>query len=397
MSAVIASPQRPPKPLLLCLSHLRWDFVHQRPQHLLARAARDYAVVFLEEPLPAEAAGAPPALELRRSRDGVLLATPRLPGGLDAAATDAAQRRLLDQLLDQLDSPLTIAWFYTPMALAFAGHLEPEVVIYDCMDELSAFCGASPRLELLERQLFKRADLVFTGGRSLHEAKRRLHPAVHLFPSSVDAAHFRAARGTPDGAGEPADQAGVPHPRIGFFGVIDERMDYDLVSAAAERRPDWHFVMLGPTAKVDPAALPRRPNLHWLWGKSYAELPRYLAGWDAGWMPFALNEATRYISPTKTPEFLAAGVPLVSTPVADVVADWGKNGLVEIADGPDATVRALDAVMARPFEPWLARVDQRLSWLSWDTTWSRMNALIQEAAAQVRERQIPSLEGSAHV
>jgi UDP-galactopyranose mutase len=386
-----------PRPILLCLSHLRWDFVFQRPQHLLSQAATHYRVVFFEEPITRPQPGAAPSLDLRRSAEGVLVATPVLPPGLDAAATDRAQREVLDALLAELDAPVEVTWFYTPMALAFAGHLQPAVTVYDCMDELSAFRGASPRLALLERQLLKRADLMFTGGRSLQEVKRRLHPRVHLFPSSVDAEHFRAARRGPDAPGsDPADQVGLPRPRIGFFGVIDERMDYDLIAAAAELRPDWQWVMIGPTAKVDTTALPNAANLHWLGGKRYAELPSYLAGWDAGWMPFAMNEATRFISPTKTPEFLAAGVPLVSTPVPDVVADWGKGGLVEIVDGPDAVVAAIEAVLARPPAPWLARVDQRLASLSWAATWARMAALIEEAADHARPLPAsPPLEGSA--
>lgn len=394
MSGTLSS--RSLDPILLCFSHLRWDFVFQRPQHLLSHAAARRRVVFFEEPVTRLQPGDAPSLDLRRSAEGVLVATPALPPGLDAAATDRAQRDLLDTLLADLAAPVEVAWFYTPMALAFAGHLQAGVTVYDCMDELSAFAGASPRLTLLERQLLKRVDLVFTGGHSLHKAKHHLHPRVHLFPSSVDAEHFRLARPGPDVPGSPADQAGLPRPRIGFFGVIDERVDYDLVAAVAARRPDWQLVMVGPTAKIDPAALPRAANLHWLWSKPYADLPAYLAGWDAGWMPFAMNEATRFISPTKTPEFLAAGVPLVSTPVPDVVTDWGKSGLVEIADSPDGIIAAIETVLARPRQPWLARVDQRLALLSWAATWARMTALIEEAADRTRPRPAsPSLEGSA--
>ncbi|MDT7950745.1 MAG: glycosyltransferase, partial [Acetobacteraceae bacterium] len=320
---------------------------------------------------------------------GVLVATPVLPAGCGPVENDAMQRALLDQLLGRLGRAVQTAWFYTPMALEFAGHIAPSVTVFDSMDELSAFRGASPRLSLLERRLLKQADLVFTGGRSLHAAKRRLHPHVHLFPSSVDSAHFGKARLAKDAAG-PTDQARIARPRIGYFGVIDERMDLDLLDVVAERRPDWHFVMLGPVAKIDEAMLPRRPNLHWLGMKSYAELPAYLAGWDAGLMPFALNEATRFISPTKTPEFLAAAVPLVSTPVPDVVSDWGEaareqssrieGGLVAIADGADAVVAALERVMARPLRPWLTEVDLRLSRLSWNATWKRMQRLIEDRA-----------------
>ena len=366
------------RPVLLCLSHLRWDFVFQRPQHLLTQAAATYEVIFFEEPEPTLQPDDAPYLQVRRTQEGVLVATPLLPSSLDVLSAEASLRELLDKMLSDLGGAVAVTWYYTPMALAFAGHVRAGVMVYDCMDELSLFRGASPRLALLERQLLKRADLVFTGGRSLHEAKRKLHPRTHLFPSSVDTAHFGRARS--DAAADPADQAGLPEPRIGFFGVLDERIDFALVDSVAAARPDWQLVMLGPTAKIDSAALPRRPNLHWLGMKSYAELPKYLAGWSAGLMPFALNEATRFISPTKTPEFLAAGVPLVSTPVPDVVADWGLDKLVGIADGPDAVVSAVEAAMARPRQPWLANVDRRLGHLSWKATWVRMRALLESAA-----------------
>ncbi len=376
-------------PLLLCLSHLRWDFVVQRPQHLMSRAAATYRVVFFEEP-EGDAAGEP-HLRTRLSPEGVLVATPVLPAGLDAAAVDEAQRALLDALVAELGGSPAVCWYYTPMALAFAGHLRPGVTVFDSMDELSAFRGASPRLLLLERRLLRQADLVFAGGRSLYEAKRQLHSDVHLFPSSVDVAHFAAARRPALGAG-PADQAGIAAPRIGFFGVVDERMDLALVGELAQLRPAWQVVMLGPVVKIDPAELPRAPNLHWLGMKAYAELPAYLAGWDAGFMPFALNEATRFISPTKTPEFLAAGVPLVSTPVADVASDWGgADGLVSIADGAEAMVAALEHVLARPREPWLAEVDRRLARLSWSATWTRMRSLIEDVAAAPTRR--PAADG----
>jgi len=392
MSALVAAAR--PLPVLLCLSHLRWDFVFQRPQHLMVRAAAGYRVVFFEESLPTVTGG--PCLRTRMAPEGVLVATPMLPAGLDPAAADVAQRDLLDKLLTDLAVPVAIAWYYTPMALAVGGHLRPAVTVFDSMDELSAFRGASPRLALLERRLLKQVDVVFTGGRSLHEAKRRLHPRVHLFPSSVDAAHFHVARGGPALSGEPAGQAGLPRPRIGFFGVLDERMDYGLLDAVAAARPEWHLVMVGPTAKIDPATLPRRLNLHWLGMKSYAELPAYLAGWDAGLMPFALNEATRFISPTKTPEFLAAGVPLVSTSVPDVVADWEKDGLVAIADGPDAVVAAIETLLTRPRRAWLARVDRRLTHLSWTATWVRMRSLIEDVASAAQQRPAAPAAGPNH-
>jgi UDP-galactopyranose mutase len=246
------------------------------------------------------------------------------------------------------------------------------------MDELSAFRGAPPQMLDMERRLLGRADLVFTGGRSLFEAKRGRHGAVHCFPSSIDAAHFGRARGTPP---EPASLAAIPHPRIGFFGVVDERMDLELVAELAALRPYWSFCMIGPVVKIDTAALPQAPNLHWLGARHYRELPDHLAHWDLGFMPFALNESTRFISPTKTPEFLAAGLPVVSTPVIDVVRDYGDPGLVEIASDAAGMAERLELLLQRPRATWLARVDARLAAGSWDRTWARMEALLQEAAA----------------
>ncbi|MDB5374568.1 MAG: hypothetical protein JWP04_3210 [Belnapia sp.] len=368
-----------PSTLLLCLSHLRWDFVFQRPQHLLTRAARTRSVVFFEE--PHFDAGIAPRLETRNTPEGVIVAVPYLPAGLSPVEVTAAQRRLLDELVAGVADRSMIAWFYTPMALEFAGHLKPDLTVYDCMDELSAFRGAPPRMLELEQELLSRADLVFTGGRSLYEAKRGRHARVSCFPSSIDATHFIAARA---GCDDPEDQADIPHPRIGFFGVVDERMDTGLVGALAAARPDWSFVMIGPVVKIDPAELPRLPNIHWLGGKGYPELPRYLAGWDAGFMPFALNESTRFISPTKTPEFLAAGLPVVSTPITDVVRDWGPKedgglGLVEIADEPVAFAAALQQVLSQPRAPWLKQVDRRLARISWDRTWAEMDGQIAAA------------------
>lgn len=361
------------RPLLLCLSHLRWESVVQRPHHLMRHASQHYRVVFWEEPLEVTPGPDLPRLVTRLSPDGILVATVWHAPGSDGAATQDEQVELLDGMLADLGGTPDVVWFYTPMMLPLAAHLQPNTTVFDCMDELSAFNGASSQLLLLEPRLLRRSDLVFTGGRSLYAAKKPRHANVYLFPSSVDAAHFGKARVA---VPSPADQRDVPEPRIGFHGVIDERMDLDLLAGLADARPDWHLMMVGPIVKIDPAGVPRRPNIHWVGSKPYAELPAYLAGWNAGFMPFALNEATRFISPTKTPEFLAAGLPVVSTPIADVVHDYGKEGLVEIAASVEQFVQALEHVMQRPVEPWRSRVDKRLQWMSWIATWARMQDLI---------------------
>jgi glycosyltransferase involved in cell wall biosynthesis len=363
------------KPDLLCFSHLRWNFVFQRPQHLMTRFARDRRVFYWEEPV----FGADRAwLDVSPGADGVTLIVPHLPH-LDADGAEAALRTLLDGWMADEGTGRFVAWFYTPMALGWAGHLDPLATVYDCMDELSAFRFAPPQLLAREAELMRRADLVFTGGRSLYEARRDRHACVHLFPSSIDAEHFAAARAPqPD----PDDQAGIPHPRIGFFGVLDERFDAELVRGIAERRPEWQIVLIGPVCKVDPADLPHASNLHYLGAKSYTDLPRYLAGWNAAALFFALNESTRFISPTKTPEYLAAGKRTVSSPIRDVVRSWGDDGLVRIATDADDWVAAIeDALADEGRDAWLARVDARLAQSSWESTWAGMEALIDGATA----------------
>jgi glycosyltransferase involved in cell wall biosynthesis len=371
-SARSAPRERP----LICFSHLRWNFVFQRPQHLLARAAKTCDVYFFEEPVPTRDGS--PSLRRDVSPEGVTVVTPVLPEGLSPAEAVRVQRALLDGLVEELFALPTL-WYYTPMALPFSRHLTADLVVYDNMDQLSAFRGASPRLVALERELFKWADVVFCGGQSLYEAKRKRHHNVHAFPSSIDVSHFAGAR---LGEAVLADQQSIPHPRLGFFGVIDERMDVDLVAAVADLRPDWHLVVIGPVVKIDPGDLPQRPNIHWLGGRSYKDLPAYLSGWDAGFMPFALNESTRFISPTKTPEFLAAGLPVVSTPIADVVRPYGEMGLVEIADGAEDFVAAVERLLGRPRGEWLRKVDRHLSQMSWDLTFNAMAAEMEKARAR---------------
>jgi glycosyltransferase involved in cell wall biosynthesis len=382
---------------LVCLSHLRWNFVFQRPQHLLTRGAVQRRVFYVEEPILTEANA--PSLKLASS-GGVTVVTPVLPSRLGSGPErDAALRRLLDECLARHDVRRFVLWYYTPMALAFSRHLSPELVVYDCMDELSAFAGAPPAMRAFEAELFARADVVFTGGRSLYEAKRALHANVHAMPSSVDVAHFAQARQV---SSEPHDQAALSRPRLGYFGVIDERMDLGLLAAVADARPDWQIVMVGPVVKIDPASLPRRANLHFLGAKQYAELPQYIAFWNVALMPFARNESTRFISPTKTPEYLAAGKPVVSTSIRDVVRPYGRRGLVRIADEPAAFVRACDEAMGEDPVVRMRMADAFLETTSWDRTWSRMCSLmtrgLERKHAQVassRVRSIASATGSA--
>jgi UDP-galactopyranose mutase len=371
--------------LMICFSHLRWNFVFQRPQHLMSRFARKYRTLFWEEPLYNEEPGSA-ALDVRVCPEtGVQVATPMLPAGLTRAEEVAVLRRLLDGALDRLRGPL-VRWYYTPMMLPFSEHVAADCTVYDCMDELANFRGAPPELIPNEQRLLEQADLVLTGGYSLYEAKRGRHANIHPFPSSVDVAHFGAARGP---GVEPRDQAGLPGPRLGFYGVVDERMDLDLLARLADARPQWSIVIVGPVVKISEDDLPRRPNLHYLGGKGYAELPDYLRGWDVALMPFAINEATRFISPTKTPEYLAAGRPVVSTPITDVVRHYGGIEAVKIADGPEAFVSACDAALAlsRTAGDWQHEVDGVLAQISWDRTFRQMADLVDTVVARSEQVQ----------
>jgi UDP-galactopyranose mutase len=361
---------------VVCYSHLRWGFVFQRPQHLMSRFARERRVFFIEEPVFEDQAEKD--LRLRRcEKTGVMVATPVLARGLASEEVARAIARQIRGLFRNKKIESHIAWYYTPMALDYTPDLPPEVVVYDCMDELSLFRNAPPRLRLNEQELFRRADLVFTGGISLFEAKRKQHDRVFPFPSSVDCAHFAKARQLPDAA---EDQKHLGRPRLGYAGVIDERIDLEQIRHIAEQRPEWQIVMIGPVVKIDPATLPRLSNIHWLGMKSYDELPGYFAGWDVAMMPFALNESTRYISPTKTPEYLAAGLPVVSTPIRDVERQYKPLGLVRIAASHEEFLEAAEHALTYGMGmKWRERADAYLGTLSWDRTWNEMNTLIEDA------------------
>jgi len=367
---------------IACLSHLRWHFVFQRPQHLLTRAARSGRVMYVEEPVWSDGE---PRIVLSQDH-GVIVAVPHLPQRLSAEQQTLVQRQLLAESIREHLPGEYVVWFYTPMALTVAQDLKPVGVVYDCMDELSAFAGAPAGLRSHESELFRCADVVFTGGQTLFEAKRTHHPNVHLFPSSVDVAHFAGARRV---QGDPADQSAIPRPRIGYFGVIDERMDYELLSGVASARPEWHLILVGPTAKVDPVALPRASNIHYLGAKQYAQLPEYIGGWDVAMLPFARNEATRYISPTKTPEYLAAGKSVVSTSIRDVVRPYGQQGLARIADSVGDFVAAVEAALAEDPVARLRAGDAFLTHLSWDGTWLRMRQLVEQAISDRVTRGAP--------
>jgi len=372
---------------LICFSHLRWNFVYQRPQHLLSRFAQHGRVVVIEEPLTDAQS---PYLEIFSVIGNVSVVVPHLPAGLHQDEIIRQQKELLCSGWKTLNIGKYIAWFYTPMSLPlFDAFPIPDLIVYDCMDELSAFKNPPAGLKENEDRLFQKADLVFTGGYSLYEAKKSLHPDVHPFPSSIDKDHFGKARAT---ITNPLDDD-IPHPRIGFFGVIDERFDIELLREVASQKPDWNFMMVGPVVKIEPATLPQNVNIHYLGSRSYEDLPRCLAAWDVALIPFALNESTRFISPTKTPEYLAGGVPVVSTPIQDVVHPYGEKGLVYIAQTPAEFIEGIEWGLRVTADPaWLSKVDEFLEDISWDLTWEKMMALVKNKIISKQEGKLTEKE-----
>ena len=359
---------------LVCFSHLPWKFVYQRPQHLISRFANKYPVFYVEEFIySAEQDG----YTITVISEDIKVIVPHLNNSLSTKLTEMRRlENILDNLfrLSSIDS--YIFWYYTPMALGYTANFSPRVTVYDCMDELSAFKFAPPALKMLEQQLFKKADIVFTGGNTLYEAKKTQHKNIYSFPSSIDKAHFKSARNVSE---ENEDQKVIPHPRLGFYGVIDERFDIELIRQAADAKPEWHFVLLGPIIKIDAATLPQNNNIHYLGAKSYDELPQYLSGWDIALIPFAINESTQYISPTKTPEYLAGGKPVISTAITDVVNPYSNEGLVHIVQtGNELVEKATTELSITDKTEWLTRVDNYLATISWDATWASMDELMQQ-------------------
>ena len=365
---------------IVAFSHLRWNFVYQRPQHLLSRLAGRHPVVFVEE--PELDVGGPPRWERSTPHPNVKVYRPRTP--LGAPGFHADQLPMLSSLIAELAEELcdtnVLAWLYTPMALPLVEALEPDAVVYDCMDELSLFMGAPPELLYHEAALLKRADVMFTGGPSLFRAKQSRHSNVHCFSSSVDAGHFRLTGKDGRPVSEAEDQAELPHPRLGFYGVIDERLDLAIVDRLAEAHPDWQIVVVGPIVKIDPERLPRRSNIHYFGQRTYEELPRYLAGWDVCLLPFARNDATRFISPTKTLEYMAAELPIVSTPITDVAEPYGD--IVYLGGTPDEFLAACEAAIASGPAERAARAAQMrnvLAGTSWEVTVAAMDRLLDKA------------------
>ena len=364
--------------VLLCFSHLKWDFVYQRPQHLMSRFAKEYPVYFIEEPIIHDKAD---SYSLHSPEENIYVV--KLYVCNSNLQYDQQLQQLLTLFIEEQKIEKFISWYYSPMFTSFTTHLESVITVYDCMDELSAFKSAPSKMKEAEEKLLQKADVVFTGGNSLYRAKKHLHHNIHAFPSSIDKNFFMQARNIKT---EPADQQNIPHPRLGFYGVIDERFDIDLIQKAADAKPGWHFIFIGPLAKISKEDLPHRNNIHYLGIRSYNELPAYISGWDIALVPFALNESTKYISPTKTPEYLAAGKPVISTAIEDVVHPYGDLQLVHIIHSADEFIETATQVLNTSKERCLKKTDAFLAATSWNNTWQNMHELMQSA---MNKKQIP--------
>lgn len=357
---------------IVVFCHLRWDFVYQRPQHLMTQLAQHYNIVFVEEPIYHAGES---FMKKSVPAPNITVCQPHTPVHAAGFHDDLIplMKPLLAQLVPENENP--IVWFYTPMALPLLQSLHASLVIYDCMDELSAFKNSPKQLLQRESALLNIADLVFTGGPSLYQAKKGRHQNAHCFPSSVDVVHFEQALDRSNG--HPA-HANIPHPRLGFYGVIDERFDTGLISALADAHPEWQIVLVGPVVKIDSASLPQRANIHYLGQQPYKALPHFLAGWDVCLLPFALNEATRFISPTKVLEYMAAELPIVSTAITDVAVPYGD--IVAIAHDEQEFIAACEAALAASPQQKAASAEKMrniVSTMSWEATADQMRALMQ--------------------
>jgi glycosyltransferase involved in cell wall biosynthesis len=377
---------------LVVFCHLRWDFVYQRPQHVLSRLANQHRVLFVEEPIEELSTSKP--FTISHPSPNVTVFRAHLSGKNKMKKLGV----LVQEYLESKEISSIVSWFYSAAFIDVLKTLEPNLVIYDCMDELAAFKGASPLLISQEKRLLKKADIVFTGGKSLYESKKERHHNVFCFPSSVDEKHFQKCLKSETVI--PNDIQNIPQPIVGFYGVIDERLNVELLKKVAEQLPRVSFVMIGPVVKIDPQSLPQLPNIHYLGNKSYAELPQYLKAFHVAMMPFALNESTRFISPTKTLEFMAALKPIISTPIIDVKRDYTKE--VKIVKNAAQFAAAIQHFLAESESQKQKRITlqkAKLRMTSWERTVREMNQIIsdhlvssnKENLAQLGEKPVTSV------
>lgn len=361
--------------------HLRWDGVWQRPQQILSRLAQRRRILFVEEPIFLRP-GEKPFLHVREA-NGVTIAqphTPPQPQHLPSVSDEnkAIIRDLVAPLIREQGYEGAVRWHYAPMAIYLADLTQSPTVVYDCMDELSAFKGAPPELVACERELMNQADVMFTGGLSMWLNKKQHHENCHRFDSGVDVEHF--AQATQADTEIPEDARHLPHPVIGYYGVIDERMDYDAIRALSAAFPEGTILLVGPITKVDPAELPKADNIVYAGQRSYNDLPRYLKAFDVALVPFADNPATKFLSPTKTLEYFAGHKPVVSSPVKDVVENYAD--IVRIARSPEEYVAAVKAALNEDNSERARLGLERAQEKTWDAIVAQMEELLAAAEHQ---------------
>lgn len=345
---------------LIVLSHLRWSGVWQRPQQLISRLGRDRKTWFVEEP------ATPPGRTTTKKQlacedsNGITRAWLEIPErGRHVGYEDDLIPDYADQLMEFLGAPQgqRVVWLYTPLALDIALALQPTTIVYDVMDDLASFKDADPTLADRHLQALKRADVVFAGGKSLHRSvTEQGRPDASLFPSGVSPEHYAPARRR---TSVKADRT----PVAGYVGVLDERLDLHLIADLADQVPHWEIRMIGPLAKLTPGQLPQAPNINYLGQQAYEQLPGLMAEFDVALMPFALNDQTRSISPTKTLEYLACNLPVVSTRVPDVVSEFGHVVyLREDAAGFADACRMLRHYDRSSLQPQLRKLLKKYHW-----------------------------------
>ncbi len=381
---------------LAVVSHLRWNFVWQRPQQLLSRLSRSHRILFIEEPVLASESGSHPLPIVKEVHPGIVTLVPQLTAE-QASDTplwlwpcqDIIQSQVRS-VLQNLDFGPGALWFYTPTPAFMVDAVKPTMIVYDVMDELSNFKFAPAQIRENEKHLLQKSAVVFTGGASLYDAKKGFNPNTHLFPSGVDSRHYAAAKEASTTI--PDWMETIPEPRATYIGVVDERLDYDIIAGSAAACPDIHFLICGPIVKVDPASLPQGPNIHYPGQQSYDDLPRILKGSDVCLMPFARNEATRFISPTKTLEYMAAGRPIVSTPITDVERFY--SDIVFLAESPETFTSQIRAALSESPET-RERKQRReakiLTEQAWDAIADNMDNLMQIAWSKTALSRMPVL------
>ena len=373
---------------LICFSHLRWDFVYHRPQHLLTRFATKFRVFYIEDPIFYEGDD---KYEVFITKSNVWRVIPMLSKRKLRTSIVNRQKFLLNSLFSIFEIKEYIFWYYNPQALDISNHFSPLKIIYDCVEEISVQKNFTPQLEKLEKELLSKSDLVFTSGINLFNSKRKFNNNIHLFPCSLDKEHFSKARFH---LVEPPDQSSIPHPRIGYFGVIDERFDYKLLAEVAKARPHWHFIIIGPVVRIDKSELPQNKNIHYLGGKSYDILPKYLSRWEVAMIPYKNNLTTHFINPAKTPEYLAGGKPVISTSITDIKKSFGDKKLVTIVNTSFQFINGIEHELhGKNKKEWLQKVDVFLNTTSWDKTYSNMLHLISgELITEKSKFEMPAIQ-----